>query len=197
MQIIERQAYISYLRIFATIVVIWHHTCGTLAGNSTLFCLTHQQTLFYEAARQSVSWDVPIFFMITGALLLNPEKKLSIKKILLYVRRILLALIIFGIPCAMVMNMMEMHEKGINWEIIQASLISVINNTGLGHFWYLYDLIGLYLVLPLLKIFVENAEIMVIRFLLIALVLFDFIFPTLSAYAAWGGQNVKLHSSFH
>lgn len=77
------------MRIFATIAVVWHHTCGTLVDNAELFYLTRQQNIFFEAARQSVSWDVPVFVMITGALLLNPLKDISIKRILKYIRRIL------------------------------------------------------------------------------------------------------------
>ncbi len=49
-----------------------------------------------------MNWAVPIFLMITGILLLDKEKKITyhdcIKK---YSKRILLALIVFGIPFSM------------------------------------------------------------------------------------------------
>ena len=136
--------------------------------------------MFFEAARASVFWDVPVFFMITGALLLNPEKKLSIKHILLYIRRVLLVIFIFGVPCAILMTMMELNVKVINWEVIQISFVSVIENTALGHFWYLYVLTGIYLILPLLKIFVKNANNVEIIFLMVSLLIFDFVFPLIS-----------------
>lgn len=74
----QHSASISYMRIIAIICVIWLHTCNTLIDNLNLFALSNNQIKFYSASYQTMHWEVPLFFMITGALLLNLEKKISI-----------------------------------------------------------------------------------------------------------------------
>lgn len=83
----------------ATLAVVFLHTNSALSSNAIQFGLTEDQikssTIYYLC----MTWSVPIFMMITGALLLNPDKKITwgscIKK---YVKRILLTLLVFGIP---------------------------------------------------------------------------------------------------
>lgn len=70
---------ISLLRIIATLAVIFIHTNNTLANNSILFGLTEYQQVVFNCAYTLANWAVPVFFMITGALLLNPNKTITIK----------------------------------------------------------------------------------------------------------------------
>lgn len=72
---------VSVLRIIATLSVIWLHTCSTLSDNSTLFLLSGNELLFYKIGSQLMCFAVPIFFMITGRLLLNRSKKISLQKL--------------------------------------------------------------------------------------------------------------------
>ena len=44
------QSCISYLRIFATICVIYLHTCSTLSENQELFDLSKMQKIFFNAS---------------------------------------------------------------------------------------------------------------------------------------------------
>ena len=95
------QSCISYLRIFATICVIYLHTCSTLSENQELFDLSKMQKIFFNASYQMMYWAVPVFFMITGMLFLRKEMHVKSSEWLFkYSRRILLALVVFGIPYA-------------------------------------------------------------------------------------------------
>lgn len=126
-----------------------------------------------------MNWAVPVFFMITGALLLNPEKSISFKQCLSkYCLRIILALFMFGIPFAMMRLYME--TKTINLIMLVRAVGCVFTNGGLSHFWYFYSLIGIYLLLPVLKIFVDCSDRDALQYLLIVMFIFVYCLPTLS-----------------
>lgn len=75
----KRKTYIDFLRLIAIYMVLFNHTgmrgfiLYTVAKNSVLYPLYFFNTIFIKIA-------VPLFFLITGALLLDREE--SIKKII-------------------------------------------------------------------------------------------------------------------
>lgn len=175
----DKEANISYLRIFATICVIWLHTCSTLTDNQDLFILSQQQIPFFRAAYQMMYWAVPVFFMITGALLLNTQKILSVRIIVKkYILRIFLALFIFGIPFAMLKLIVESHSIR-PFQFFEA-IIAVLENNGFGHLWYLYTIIGIYFVLPVLKLYINHASNKEIKYILFVLFIFCFAIPLIN-----------------
>lgn len=80
-------------------------------------------------------WAVPIFVMITGMLLLSPEKNISIQTIFSkYIKRIFIILVFWVIIYALVTQMVSSDEFDIK---ILAN--KIINSHY--HLWYLYTLI--------------------------------------------------------
>lgn len=170
---------ISYMRIFATVSVLYLHTCSTLTDNPGLFILSKNQTSFFRSSYQMMYWAVPVFFMITGMLFLSPDKKITLKQCIeKYSYRILLALFVFGMPFAVLKIMIETHSSSF-FNIVLA-FKAVIENNSFGHLWYLYTLLGIYLILPFLKKIIDNSKDLEIKFLLIFLFIIDFCFPLLS-----------------
>ena len=159
---------ISLLRIIATLAVIFIHTNNTLANNSILFGLTEYQQVVFNCAYTLANWAVPVFFMITGALLLNPNKTITIKDcVFKYLRRILLAIVIFGIPFSCIEIFME--TRTVNFMLIINSIKNVISGNTWGHLWYLYELIGIYLILPFVKYVTDKITRNEYRYLLLLL----------------------------
>lgn len=68
-----------------------------------------------------------------------------------YVRRIVLALVVFGLPMCIV-------ESVFAKENIEVSFVNFVTGHSWAHMWYLYMLIGLYLLTPLLKEFVLHTS---------------------------------------
>lgn len=127
-----RLSFISYLRIFATIVIVASHAWSTLPENPEIFSLKASEKMFLEIAYNLTKWAVPVFFMITGVLLLRPDKKVSIKDcVCKYAKRMILALLLFGIPYAMLMILFD--TKTLSFSIIIESFIRVINGNSFGH----------------------------------------------------------------
>lgn len=122
-------------------------------------------------------WAVPVFLMITGALMLGRNLTYS-KCLTKYVKRTVLVLTVFGMPFAFIKSAVEQKHMGI--EVIFLSLRALIENKGFGHMWYLYMLIGIYLVLPILQLAVSKMKDEHFIYLLGILILFCFIFPIIS-----------------
>lgn len=173
-----KQVGIIYLRIFATMCVVILHTCCTLSENSNIFQINSKQYCFYSILYQMMYWCVPVFFMITGMLFLDENKKVEPKQWgLKYAKRIVLALCVFGIPYAF---LKKVTLCGVSFELIINCIISVLTNDGFSHLWYLYTLIGIYVSMPVLKIFSSNASKAEFNWVLICMFILDFCFPLLS-----------------
>lgn len=96
------------------------------------------------------TWAVPVFIMVTGALQLNPNIQLSIKELFtVYIWRVLKALILFCL-------VFQLFDIGMNGEPFNSeNILKAFSEMFLGkswaHIWYLYMLIGLYLLTPFFR----------------------------------------------
>lgn len=172
----KRYTDISILRIIATLGVIFLHTNNTLTANKDLFSLSMQEFKFYTALWSLMQWAVPVFMMITGTLMLNRSKEYDWKNIVFnYSRRVVLALFIFGVPFSCLE--MIMNKGNINLMILFKGVLNVLNGKSWGHLWYLYTLIGFYLVLPIMKLFVEHIDKDNYTYILILMFVFKYVIP--------------------
>ncbi|MFB3887867.1 MAG: acyltransferase [Candidatus Bathyarchaeia archaeon] len=106
---------------------------------------------------------VPLFVMLTGALLLQPSKSneplgVYFKKRL---NRIALPFVFWG-AAYFAWRAFVNHETLTSSSILQGILMGPYN-----HFWFLYILVGLYLIAPLLRILVGYADWKLIRYFLL------------------------------
>ncbi len=171
---------ISCLRIFATIAILWLHTAGTVAEANPL--IEQDIRRLFKFLQIMMNWAVPVFFMITGSLMLNPAKEITAEKcIKKYAARIFTALLLFGIPFAALILIFE--GGSFSAETALNSVTAVFTGGSFSHLWYLYVLIGIYLILPVLRAFVKNASQKDLLLVTAVLFVFDFVFPTISSYA--------------
>ena len=177
----SKQADISFLRIVATVGVIFLHTCNTISNNAENYDLTWMQTFVLTTGNYLMNWAVPIFLMITGALLLNEKKIITYKDcITKYCKRMVLALFILGIPFSMLEIIM--NTKQVSFSLLPQSVLNVLTGNSWSHLWYLYSLIGIYLVLPMLKAFVDKASRRDLETLLAILLIFNFAIPFANSF---------------
>jgi surface polysaccharide O-acyltransferase-like enzyme len=124
---------------------------------------------------------VPAFVMITGVLFLNPEKNITLERILKrYFLRIILAIIVFGVPYCF-MEIFFNNNFSFKLNQIGIAALNVIQGKSWDHMWYLYMIAGLYLFIPLIKIFVVNATKNVIKYTLVVLFIFTSVIPSLES----------------
>ena len=170
--------YLDVLRVFACIAVIVFHVFSNIVTfySSSLSAFEKYICVILQNIWR---WHVPTFVMISGVLFLNKEKEISIKKLFQrYIFRITLALIIFGIPFAFMEIFFDSHYR-FNIGQIGTAVLNVFRGKLWDHMWYLYMIIGLYIVLPLFKIFVNYTDKKTLEYVLLILFIFTSIIPTL------------------
>lgn len=167
---------ISVLRILATVAIVFLHTCNTLTSNRDRYMLSEEQYGFFSSGTALMMWAVPCFLMITGELLLDSKKHIDLRTALTkYVKRPLIALFVFGIPFSMMELIME--RKTLSISMFFDATINVINGESWDHLWYLYALVGIYLIIPFLKILVDNCSRELQLGLIVILFVFNCIIP--------------------
>ncbi len=173
--------YFSSLRCIAMIAVIIIHTVANTIGNYSQFLNSHQIFIGVFLKSITITWAVPIFIMISGALFLDKTKELSLSKLYSkYILRLILVLLTFGVLYAL----MEIvfYEHKINFRIILLSLKNVYEGKTWDHLWFVYMLIGLYIITPLLKILINNSNKQMIYYNLIILFIFTCFIPVLNLF---------------
>ena len=119
--------------------------------------------------------SVPLFVMLSGALLLQPYK---IEPIRVFLRKRLARL---GLPFVFWGTAYFVWRFWMNQEAISASAIVQGILTGpYYHFWFLYMLFGLYLITPVLRIVTTHAERKLIRYFWVILIFGTAIVPLLT-----------------
>ncbi|MCR5565533.1 MAG: acyltransferase family protein [Clostridiales bacterium] len=141
-----RVLYYDVLRILATLfVVVIHVTSGGWGAVSVNTAEWQIMNVFQSAAR----WSVPVFAMISGALFL--DRDIPIRKI--YSRYILRLVLSFAAWSAVYAVSFYFFGK-------EPSLKNLITSFFKGHFhlWFIYMIIGLYMIIPFLKKIVSNEK---------------------------------------
>ncbi|HAW15828.1 MAG TPA: hypothetical protein DCW41_03890 [Clostridiales bacterium] len=173
---------ISLLRIIATLSVVMLHVCSTLTDGVAVSWSSTFQFDVFALTQILLHWTIPVFLMITGFLLLGPEKSIGYDKVFRkYCSRIVGVLVIFGIPMAFIKIYSEGQGEISAMGSFGKALLAVLSNQGFAHFWYLYVLIGLYLVLPVIKAFTARASRKDLDILILILFIFTSLAPLLSS----------------
>lgn len=144
-----RKQFLDVLRVLATCAVVLMHVL-TGATDVTDASIVPEYRSLLLSVMDLVTWCVPIFLLISGYLFLNPERILTypvmIKK---YCRRIALAILLFGVPYAA--SELVVAERTFRIRMIPEALKMTLMGHTWSHMWYLYLILFLYLVTPLLK----------------------------------------------
>ena len=171
----HRILYLDVLRVISIFAVCLIHTSLWYIENDAKAGID-----YYDLCRSMLWWCVPIFVMISGALLLKRTvnlRQLYTKRIL----RLVVSLVFWSIVYAFAVT----HGKG-----GFLNLLGFIAD-GFGHAWFVYMIIGLYILLPILAKITESKKTME-YFLALSLV-FAFVIPRLiEIYVAFTGRNASI-----
>lgn len=168
----KRKFNLDILRIIACFFVIINHT-----DNTMLSSLEPSARWFVSATMLYIcKVAVPLFIMISGAVLLGKEE--SYKD--LYKKRVLrTAIVIVIFSFIYYINMLIKKETTFSLkEFWQAILHAPITNA----YWYLYMYLGLMIMLPILRKLVKNMETRDYIYCLVIWTIFMGVFPIINHY---------------
>lgn len=145
--------WIEELRIVAAFAIILLHVASTKVKSAGL--LYEDCYVWLSLYHTITRFAVNCFVMITGAMLLRPEKELTISDMLKkYLPKVM---VLFGVWSA-VYVIADNSEAILNGTQLSFSAVCKSFITGHYHMWYLYMLAGLYLITPFLKEIVKNKK---------------------------------------
>ena len=163
--------FLDNARVVAILAVITLHVSGEFLPYNDIIDSDWWFRHFFESATR---WCVPVFVMISGALLLDPNKQESTN--VFYKKR----LNRIGVPLVFwsvfFLSWTALRQWS-SWGYVDVSLLldNLLSGEPYYHLWYLYMLVFLYLFTPLLRMIVKRCKrqqlvlITLILFVLVAL----------------------------
>ena len=174
---IKKNKHFEHIRAFSVLAVITIHTMYSALlqfGEGALVA----EKILYRCVMNMMWWAVPCFLMMTGSLLLDSNRKVPLKKLYRkYILRMLLVLLILGGAFSWMELFFDSRILELR-QILQVAYNVLTGNTW-AHMWYIYCLLGLYVLLPMYKIFADYASDEQLKYILAILFLFESIFRLL------------------
>ena len=155
-----RKLHIDLLRVWACISVILLHSASQywydIPITSTRWVICNA----YDAVSR---FGVPVFVMISGMLFLSREGEIDLKK--LYRNNILHLFVAYWAWSAFygLWDCREwMGAPGVSWKVYVSEIIF-----GRYHLWFIPMMIGIYMLLPVLKIVTDHAQQKILQYILL------------------------------
>ena len=146
----KRLAYLDVLRVIAILAVLLMHSASSaeslISKNTTDF--PFHFTLFFNALTR---FAVPLFLMISGSLMINTNRPYSV-----IIKKILHFLTVFLIWSFLYTLVLYFKDFGSRFSISLFLDIAYDTLKGRFHFWYIFLICGLYLILPFIDILIQN-----------------------------------------
>lgn len=139
----NRIGYLDILRVIAAMMVVSIHSIGYFLLRSNGSDLLSP---IMEFLRYAVRGAVPLFFMISGAVWLSPEKEVSLARVAKAIGRLLVIYFFWNLLYAII------------FDFGNYSVWGLLKHTWKGHFhmWFFEYLLGVYLLIPLFRTMVAN-----------------------------------------
>lgn len=147
--------YFELLRSIAILAVVILHSSAPLLNH-----FDHQYNWWagniYDSAMR---WSVPIFVMISGALLLNPSKQQSIQQFLKKrISKVLVPFLVWSVLYSVFVWIMKGIKIELSFNLFKEVLMNILVGNSYYHLWFLYMILGLYLITPIIKIYTNHAD---------------------------------------
>ena len=168
----KRLVHYDLVRVIAIFAVIVVHTSGTLYRvTAPVTSFNWQVSNVYSTMGK---FSICIFMMVSGLLFLNPKKNIEIKS--LYrknILRIVSAFIFWSLAYALFGLWVKIGTNGFSGSYIHDFFIDVVN--GNYHMWFCYMIIGIYMIVPFLRLICSDEKLM--KYFLILSIIMASIIP--------------------
>lgn len=170
----KRLVHYDLVRIIAIFAVIVVHTSGSFyRAIAPVTSFNWQVSNIYST---SGKFSICIFMMVSGMLFLNPKKDITIQA--LYrknILRIVSAFIFWSLAYALFGLHVKVKMNGYSSAYLHSFFIDVVN--GNYHMWFCYMIIGIYMIVPFLRLISGNENLM--KYYLILSIIFASTIPVL------------------
>lgn len=177
---------LGLLRIAACLAIVLLHSVHSARILFQESATMLQQLVSCIAVNEQM-WAVPIFLMVSGALLLDSRREITLAKAGRYIRRMLLALLV----CSIGFRIFDVVMNGEPRTLMSfaKALQEFFSAGGWSPLWYLYLMIGLYLMLPFYHKVTAHCSERELQVLLAVMLTFCSLVPLLKA----GGLRIGFY----
>ena len=168
----NREIYFDILKIVACFFVIILHVAARCWYNTDIYSFEWNVLNFYDGISR---WTVPVFVMVSGAIFLNKDD--SVKKI--YIKNISKLVVVF-----FVWSYIYLYING-KQDLIYNVFKLLIGNF---HMWFIYMIIGLYIMTPIFKCIVKDK--FLTKYFLILCFIFSFAIPQIITIASFFEESL-------
>ncbi|WP_338449791.1 acyltransferase family protein [Niallia oryzisoli] len=149
----ERLVYLDWLRVIAITMVVTIHISGGVVQTNYYDGPTNWLAAnFYESISRSA---VSLFVMISGAVLLGDHREHQYKPFFLKrISKLLIPLIGWSV----IYYSYQVFADWYPFFSLKQFIILFLTNGVSGHFWFMYMIIGIYLTVPIINIFIRHAN---------------------------------------
>lgn len=190
----ERLIHFDLLRILACFSVVMLHSA---AQSWYGLPVTSVDWLVINSYDAIVRFGVPIFVMISGALFLNNDKEINLKK--LYTRNVL-RLVVLYVVWSVIYGFLDCRA---NWSVIHIGDILREIFASQYHFWYLPMSVGLYMLVPILRKWLSVASKKEVEYFLGLFLVFQIVQTTMESIKMteamgflWGTVDIEMACSY-
>lgn len=165
----KRLVHLDFIKTFAIYLVCFYHfnnfRIDFLGAND--FGLYRNYFL-----KGIASTAVPLFFMVNGYLMLNSKRKLSLKNHTMKILRISIVTVIWSIILMYFASIL----KGNEYNTIKSFLysLSTLESGTLNQLWYIYALICIYILYPIIKELYDKEDKKLLYYFLATFFIFSF-----------------------
>lgn len=174
----ERVFFLDILRVIACFCVVMIHTSAEFVVKDFGTFNFWVGNVFDSLARIGV----PLFVMISGTIFLDENYNFTNIKLFHHIKKIVVFFVFWSLCYSLFFNLFIPLIKHNN-----ISIKSIIAGTVLGHYhlWFCFMIVGLYLIIPLLRLWVNKENIKQVRYFIILSFIFSMFLPSIIEYLSF------------
>ncbi|PMD68146.1 acyltransferase [Companilactobacillus nuruki] len=147
----QRIFYLDFIRVIAILLVIFIH----VSAIDTMKNVGTGQWQVIKISNYLAHISVPIFFMISGSLLLSSKKTTSLKYTWKQrIPRVVIPFVLWSIISPIVVGI---YAHSLSTKNVLNVVKTILYQPTSPTLWFMYPLIGIYILSPAIKTFVQNA----------------------------------------
>lgn len=143
----KRLACFEWVRAAGCVAIIFLHVVVSLEIAVGTDALGSLRRLADDLAMVVLGrWAVPVFLMVSGALLLDQARRLTWADVWRYVSRMLFVLATFGLAFCLIESVYS--HGGLSLAVVGEAAWNLLIGNSWGHLWYVYAMLFVYLLTP-------------------------------------------------
>lgn len=169
----KRYYYMDFLAIISCFAVVVLHTSAAPGNENIDLRAFHSSSVIIALINILFSFAVPVFFMQSGANVLNYRERYDTKTFAKKrINKVVIPFIIWSI-----LGFIFITKAPLNLLWLPSLIKGFIGGSIVGPYWFFYNIIGFYLCVPFLSLIVNKEHVKIVRYILMLTIIFNTILP--------------------